>query len=218
MSKSAGRKIRDKWRQKEWYDIYTPSYFGELNVASIPCADPEKLIGRVVENTLYDITNDFSHQSIKLHFLVINVVGIKASTILKGHEYSADYLRSLVRRGTTRIDCIYDVTTKDGFTTRISMVAFTRNRIKASQQVAIRALMRDAIMEKAKNLNYDQLCHEMVLGSAAKAGVGSDVYNLAKKITQLRHVGLRKSKLLSFPAHVMAKIEGEVKEAAPQAS
>ncbi|MCK5616018.1 30S ribosomal protein S3ae [Candidatus Pacearchaeota archaeon] len=214
MSKSAGRRIRDKWRLKEWYDVYTPSYFGEKNVANIPCSDPKKLIGRVVENTLYDITGDFNHQSIKLHFLIIKVEGKRASTILKGHEYSADYLRSLVRRGTSRIDSICAVPTKDDFTTRISIVTFTRRRIKASQEVAVRTLMRDAIVKKAKNLNYDQLCHEMILGSAAKAGVGSDIYNMAKKLIQLRHVGIRKSKLLSFPIHVMAKTEMKVKKRA----
>lgn len=218
MSKASRRRVKDKWRLKEWYDIYTPPYFGEMNVSSIPCADPSKLIGRVVENTLYDITGDFSHQSIKLYFLVIKVEGTKASTLLKGHEYSADYLRSLVRRGTGRIDCIYAVTTKDKFTTRISTVAFTRSRIKSSQEHAIRAVMRNAIEEKAKNLNYDQLCHEMILGSAAKAGIGSDIYNLAKKITPLRHVGVRKSKLISFPIKLMSKTEKGVKEAPPKAS
>jgi len=38
------------------------------------------------------------------------------------------------------------------------------------------------------------MCHEMVLGK-----MGSDVYNEAKKVCPLRHVGVRKSKLLSMP-------------------
>jgi small subunit ribosomal protein S3Ae len=218
LSKSSRRKVRDKWRLKEWYDVYTPSYFGELNVATIPCADPSSLIGRVVDNTLYDITNDFSHQNIKLNFLIIRVEGNKGITILKGHEYSADYLRSLVRRGTGRIDQIYAVKTKDGFTSRISTVAFTRNRIKKSQEHAIRAVIRNVIEEKAKNLDYEQLCHEMILGSAAKAGIGSEIYNLAKKITPLRHVGIRKSKLISFPAKLMERPEEGTKEAPKQTS
>jgi len=52
MSK-ATKKVRDKWRAKEWYSVFTPSYFGEMSVASIPVEDPKKLIGRVVETTLY---------------------------------------------------------------------------------------------------------------------------------------------------------------------
>jgi ribosomal protein S3AE len=46
----------------------------------------------------------------------------------------------------------------------------------------------------------------MVLGSVAKAGIGSDIYNLAKKISPLRHVGVRKSKLLSLPEGVASKV------------
>lgn len=199
MSKTA-KKVRDKWRAKEWYDVYAPSYFGEKKVASIPCSDPTRLIGRVVETTLYDITNDFSHQSQKLYFLVANVKGTRAETILKGHEYSADYLRSLVRRGSTRIDAIFNVTSRDQYVTRASVVAFTRDRVNANQQHLIRSVMRKTIEEKGATLAYDQLCHEMVLGI-----FGSEIYNLAKKIAPLRHVGVRKSKLLVIPEGVMAK-------------
>ena len=205
MSKAKGtKKVRDKWRAKEWYDVYAPTYFGEKKVASIPCSDPAKVIGRVVETTLYDITNDFSHQSQKLYFLAANVKGARADTILKGHEYSADYLRSLVRRGSTRIDAIFNVTSKDQYVTRASVVAFTRDRVNANQQHLIRSMMRKTVEEKGSTLSYDQLCHEMVLGI-----FGSEIYNLAKKVSPLRHVGVRKSKLLVIPEGVMAK-PGEI--------
>lgn len=185
---------------KEWYEVYTPSYFGELVVATIPCEDPSKLVGRVVETTLYEITNDFSHQSIKLYFLLVDVKGTRAETILKSHEYSTDYLRSLVRRGSTRIDGIFRVASKDGYVTRASIVAFTRDRINASQEHGIRQIMRSIVEERAASLAYDQLCHEIVLGK-----LGSDVYNLAKKVAPLRHVGVRKTKLLALPEGVLRK-------------
>ena len=198
MSK-ATRKVRDKWRLKEWYDVYSPSYFGEMVVASIPCEDPGAVIGRVVETTLYDITNDFAHQSIKLYFLVVNTKEHRAETILKSHEYATDYLRSLVRRGSTRMDGIFNATTKDQFSTRISVVAFTRDRINHSQEHGIRQMMRQVVEEKAASLSYEQLTHEAVLGK-----LGSDIYNMAKKIAPLRHVGVRKSRLVSIPSGVIA--------------
>ena len=198
MSKAA-RKVRDKWRTKEWYEVYSPPYFGEAVVANIPVDDPTKLLGRVVETTLYDITGDFSHQSTKLYFLISSVKGRRADTILKSHEYSADYLRSLVRRGSTRVDGIFSVRSIDGYLTRPSVVAFTRDRVKESQQHAMRKIMRDSVEERSKALNYDELSHEMVLGK-----LGSDIYNLAKKIAPLRHVGVRKSKLLALPEGVMS--------------
>lgn len=211
MSK-ATRKVRDKWRLKEWYDVYSPSYFGENLVASIPCEIPAAIIGRVVETTLYDITNDFAHQSIKLYFLVVNAQDHRATTILKSHEYATDYLRSLVRRGSTRMDGIFTATTRDQYSSRISIVAFTRDRIKASQEHGVRQIMRQIVEDKATNLNYDQLAQETVLGK-----LGSDIYNLAKKIAPLRHVGVRKSRLVSIPAGVIATA-AQVTEQAKAAS
>ena len=193
MSK-ATKKVRDKWRSKEWYSVYTPSYFGEQMVATIPSEEPKKLIGRVVETTLYDITGDFSHQSTKLYFLIVSITGDRAETILKSHEYSTDYLRSLVRRGSTRIDGIFTANVIDKYLTRVYAVAFSHARIQGSQEHGIRNVMGKIVAEKASKLNYSQLCHEMVLGK-----MGSDVYNEAKKVCPLRHVGIRKSKLLSLP-------------------
>jgi len=185
---------------KEWYDVYSPPYFGERIVAGIPCESPAAILGRVVETTLYDITDDFAHQSIKLYFLIVNTKEHRAETILKSHEYATDYLRSLVRRGSTRMDGIFNATTKDQFSTRISIVAFTRDRINHSQEHGVRKLMSQIVEEKASSLTYEQLSQEIVLGK-----LGSDIYNLAKKIAPLRHVGVRKSKVISIPLGIVAK-------------
>jgi small subunit ribosomal protein S3Ae len=55
--------------------------------------------------------------------------------------------------------------------------------------------MERIINEKASALTLDQFVQEMVLGKIA-----SDVYNEAKKVAPLRHVGIRKSKLVTQPA------------------
>jgi len=191
----SSRRVRDKWRSKEWYTIVSPEYFGGVELGSIPADDPSKLMGRTVEVTLYDITGDFSHQHLKLNFQVNKVDGKRAMTIFKGHEYSRDYLRSLVRRRTSYVDGIFNVTTKDGYKLRVAACGFTLTRIKTSQQRAIRKIMKEIIEKRASELNFHQFVHEIVLGKIA-----SDIYNEAKKIAPLRHVGIRKSKLLAVPA------------------
>ncbi len=192
MSKSG--RVKDKWRSKKWYTIVAPDYFGSVEIGSIPADESESLIGRTVESTLYDITEDFAHQYLKMYFQIIGVDGKRALTIFKAHEYSRDYLRSLVRRRTTRIDAIVTVTTKDGYKLRISACAFTLTRIRTSQEKEIRKIMKKITEEKASALTFNQIVQEIVLGKIA-----SDIYNEAKKIAPLRHVGLRKSKLISRP-------------------
>lgn len=175
----------------------TPNYFGNVELGAIPADDPKKLFGRVLDATLYDITNDFAHQYLKMYFQVTEVDDKTAKTVFKGHEYSRDYLRSLVRRRTTRIDAVLNVTTKDNYKLRVAVSAFTLNRIKTSQEVAIRSIMRRIVGEKAAVLTFDQFAQEVVLGKIA-----SDIYNEAKKVAPMRHVGIRKSKLTSQPAEI----------------
>jgi len=194
VSKRRGR-TKDKWRDKKWYKVLSPPYFGGVELGAVPADDPSKLVGRIVDGTLYDITNDFAHQYLKLYFRVEEVEGKTARTVFKGHEYSRDFLRSLVRRRTTRVDGIFNVTTKDSYGLTLSVSVFTLSRIKTSQEQEIRTIMRKIIKEKASVLTFDQFVQELVLGKIA-----SDIYNEAKKISPLRHVGVRKSKLTVQPA------------------
>ena len=185
------KRVKDKWRNKDWYSILSPSYFSGSELGSVPANDSSKLIGRVVDATLYDLTNDFAHQYLKMFFQVSEVEGKNARTIFRGHEYSRDYLRSLVRRRTTRVDIIDNIMTKDGYEMRLAVSAFTLARIRTTQEHAIRAIMKKIIKRKAKELTFDQYVQEMVLGKIA-----SDIYNEAKKVTPIRHLGIRKSKLV----------------------
>lgn len=197
---SKTKRVRDKWRGKAWYMVLSPPYFGSVELGSVPAEEPDKLVGRVVDSTLYDITNDFAHQYLKMRFQIAEVEGKNAKTMFKGHEYSRDYLRSLVRRRTTKVDGLFGVTTKDGFTLRVAVSAFTLSRIKTSQERVVRGIMNRIIKEKASALTMDQFAQEMVLGKIA-----SDIYNEAKKIAPLRHVGVRGSKVVTQLPQLQAK-------------
>jgi small subunit ribosomal protein S3Ae len=201
---SKTKHVRDKWRGKGWYMVIAPSFFGNVELGSIPAQEPEQLIGRVVEATLYDITSDFSHHYLKMFFQVNEIDGKTAKTLFKGHEYSRDYLRSLVRRRTTKVDALINLTTKDGFKLRIAVSALTLSRIKTSQEKIIRKIMEKIVHEKANALSLDQFVQEMVLGKIA-----SDIYNQAKEVAPLRHVGIRKSKLIAQPQAPIQEAQAE---------
>jgi small subunit ribosomal protein S3Ae len=183
---SKAKHVRDKWRSKSWYNVVAPSFFGNVDLGAVPAESTDQLIGRVVEATLYDITGDFSHHYLKMFFQISAMDGKTAKTLFKGHEYSRDFLRSLVRRRTT----------KDAFKLRIAVSVLTLSRIKTSQEKIIRNVMIKIIKEKATALTMDQFVQEMVLGKIA-----SDIYNESKQVAPLRHVGIRKSKLIAAPAN-----------------
>jgi small subunit ribosomal protein S3Ae len=188
-------KVRDKWKLKSWVTVHASPSFGDAPVARIPLTDVEKPGGRVVETTLYDILKqDPQHYNYKLFFQVDKVEGENARSIFKGHEYSREFLRSLIRRGSSMSDFIKEYKTKDGYRVRVYCTALSQGKMNSSKKHDLRLIMDRVIGERAASLTYDQFAQEMVLQKVA-----SDVYNEAKRVTHLRHVGIRKSKLVARP-------------------
>ncbi|MHA1238520.1 MAG: 30S ribosomal protein S3ae [Candidatus Odinarchaeia archaeon] len=203
-----GASAKDTWKLKKWYTVLAPSYFGNAEIGETPASDPSLLVGRILETTLYDITGDISKAHVKLFFQITEVKGNTAYTIFKGHDFTRDYLRSLVRRGSSRIDGRFSIETKDGYRLIVSTIAFTNSRAKTSQEHLIRKIMEKIVLNKAKELNFSQFVHECVLGK-----IGSEIYNEAKKIIPLRKCDVRKSKLVKIPAVTEVEKVEEVAEA-----
>jgi len=188
------KKVKDKWRGKQWLEVVTPQIFGSTSIAHVPATDPEKALGGVLETTLFDLVKQDPQQyTIKLYFQIVKIEDDRALTILKGQEYSRDYLRSLIRRGSSMADLVDDYTTIDGFKVRIYVVALTRYRINSSKKHSIREIAHNILSEKVSNMTYEQLAQEVISGKIA-----SEIYDEAKKITLIRHLGIRKIKLLSI--------------------
>ena len=190
------QKTKDKWRLKKWLIVKAPLPFGGDSVAYIPVTSNDKAIGRVVGTTLFDILKqDPQHYSINLYFQIESVEGDIAHTIMKGHEYSREYLRSMVRRGSSSIRLIKNFTTRDQAVVQAQMIVFTVGQLNTSRKHAIRSITDEVVKRKATELTYNQFAQEAVIGKIA-----SDVYNAAKKISRLRHVGVSKTKLIKKPS------------------
>lgn len=185
--------IKDKWKMKQWYAVVTPEIFGGVTIATTPSDKPWKLLGRVFETTLFDITGDFSHVHIHLKFQAYDIKGDTIYTRFKGHELARDYMKSIIRRKSSKVTSIVNVFTKDGYGLRITGVALTAFRCKASQKYLIRKLIRDTITSFVGEKNLDEVIQAMVFGSLAL-----EIYQKAKKVYPLRKVEIYKSKLHSI--------------------
>ncbi len=186
--------VRDKWKLKKWYTVIAPPVFNNAVLGTTPADDPLKLIGRVMEVTLYDLTGDFTQVHVHLFFQIIKVEEDKAYTRFKGHELARDYMKSLIRRRSSKIQGIFNVQTKDGYGLRITAVALTAYRCKTSQKRAIRKIMQNIIVKRAAEMTFDELIQAMLFGDLAQ-----EIFQEAKKIYPLRKVEIYKSKLLTIP-------------------
>ena len=192
--KKPGR-VRDKWRDKQWVVVNSPPAFGSGPLNYVPITATETTKGRVIENTMYDILKqDPTQHQTKVFVQIDSVHEGTANTIFKGHEYAKEFLRSLVRRGSSMINLTHDYTTSDGYTFRVVMIAFSQKRINSSKRHEIRLLAHNLLSSKIPQLTIDQFVQEATMGK-----MGADLLSETKKVASLRHIGIRKTKLISTP-------------------
>ncbi len=191
--KKVQRKV-DGWKSKEWYNIEAPVYLNRASVGNTIAGDPSLLIGRNVETTVGELTNDMTKNNTKVILRINNVVGDTATTDLIGHELTTDYVRSIVKRQTSRIDANIDVKTKDGYTIRVKPTCFTIKRARSSQIKAIREMMVGIVKKHASDSDFETFMQEAILGRLSAA-----IYRQAKFIYPLRRVEIRKTQVEAAP-------------------
>lgn len=194
MAKARTRRARDTWKEKKWYKINTPKGFDEKYIGETPAKSPESLIGRRVEATMRELSGEFNKQYVKLKFEISGVAGDTAITKFISHEVTSDYIRSMIRRGTTRIDTPVSVETKEGYYLRVHILAITVRRSKSSQEKFMRETIEKLITEIAEDRTLEQFIELVVTGRLA-----SEVYHKAKKIYPLKRVETISTKVLEEP-------------------
>jgi small subunit ribosomal protein S3Ae len=185
-------RVKDKWREKKWVTVIAPDSFNSVPVAYIPITDEENAVGRVIEVTLFDILKgDPSQHQYKIFFQISSIQDDKAKTIFKKYEYAKEFLRSLVRRGSSKIDFFIDIKTKDGYVFRLKILALTHRQLNTSRQHALRLIAKDVIEKTIPQMTIDQFVQAACYGK-----INSDIMAAAKKVIRIRHVGLEKVKLI----------------------
>jgi small subunit ribosomal protein S3Ae len=198
--KLKGKKV--SFKDKHWYEILTPKIFDFKSIGEVNGLEGT-IIGRTLETLLFDFTNKYSDISLKLKFRVveINEEARKGSTVFIGHQYTNDFIRSLIGRGSSKIQIILNLTTKDGYVFRLTTICTTLKRARNSQIVLIRKIIREILQEFARSLN-----HEKFIAGIIFAEFQNQIQRVAKTIYPLSNCVVVKSKLISIPP------EGEDKE------
>ncbi|MGF7117891.1 30S ribosomal protein S3ae [Methanobacterium oryzae] len=194
MAKARRRRVRDTWKEKKWYTIMTPTEFGDAEIGTTPARDPDMLVKRTVESSMRELTGDFSKQYVKLYFQINNVAGDTANTKFVGHHVTTDYVRSMIRRGTSRIDTITDIDTQDGYKVNVHILAITVKRAKSSQQKFIRETMDRLVREAVEGKTFREIVEAVISGKMA-----SSIYHETKKIYPLKRVEIIKTQVVEEP-------------------
>ncbi|PSQ17911.1 30S ribosomal protein S3ae [Halobacteriales archaeon QS_8_69_26] len=199
------RSVSRQKQEKRWYTVFAPEQFDRAELGETPADEPEKVIDRTVETTLGDIRDDASENNTKLTFRISDVGSDAAYTDFEKHELTRDYVRSLVRRGASKIEAYVTVLTTDDYRVQIQPVAFTTKKADRSQEEAIRRIMIDLVEEAGTERTFEELIDSVVEGRLSSA-----IYGEAKEVYPLRRVEVVKATLDASPEEVAAEEETAV--------
>src|SRR6056297_1013004 len=194
------RSVSRQKRGKRWYTILAPEQFDREELGTTFADEPEKVEGRTIDVTLGEITGDAGANNTKLTFKITEVASDTAYTEFIKHELTRDYLRSLVRRGASKIDANITVLTTDDYRVQVQPVAFTTKKADHSQERAIRRTMIDIVEEAGKDRTFEDLIDSVVEGRLSSA-----IYGEAKTIYPLRRVEIQKATMEARPEEVAAE-------------
>ncbi|MCQ8893598.1 MAG: 30S ribosomal protein S3ae [Methanolinea sp.] len=187
--KQAGRRV-EGWKAKSWYKVYAPEVLGKTYIGDTIANDPESVVGRIMQTTLGEIINDYARQNVKMKFRIANVAGDSAYTEFVGHELTRDYLRSMIKRRTSRIDCHVPITTKDGKRVDLTVTCFTLTRANLSQEHEIRKLIGELVAKMGAEADMNGIISGIVNGDFSR-----EAFKAVKPIFPVRRVEVIKSKL-----------------------
>ena len=199
------RSVSKQKQEKRWYTVMAPEMFDRAELGETPADEPEQVYDRTIETTLGELQNDPSENNTKLTFQITDVGSDTAYTDFIKHELTRDYLRSLTRRGTSKVDAFVTVLTTDDYRVQVQPVAYTTKSADHSQERAVRKTMVDLVEEAAAERTFEGLIDSIVEGRLSSA-----IYNEAKTIYPLRRVEIQKTRLEAQPEEVAAEEEATV--------
>jgi hypothetical protein len=112
----------------------------------------------------------------------------------------------MVRRRKSKIDGVYDVTTRDGAILRVKPFATTEKRIQNSQKKIVREAMKKTIFDEAGASTMSEFVKNIIDGK-----IGSEIYKNCKKLYPVKRIEIYKSEVVSQPT-IMIKDEKPKKE------
>jgi len=191
------RSVSRQRQEKRWYTVLAPEQFDRAELGETPADEPEQVYDRTIETTLGELRGDAGENNTKLTFRIADVGSDTAYTEFVQHELTRDYLRSLVRRGSSKVASYVTVLTTDDYRVQVQPVAFTTKKADHSQERAVRQLMTEMVEEAAAEHTFADL-----IGSVVEGRLSSAIYDQAKTIYPLRRVEIQKTTLEARPSEV----------------
>lgn len=179
-------------KQKEWFKIIAPKYFGEKEIGKSLAADPNSLIGKRLTLSAIELTDNFSKYYLKITFKVNQINGQNAFTDFDKSECMRDYISRMVLRRVRRIDTVQDLTTKDGRKIRVKGLVIIGRRIKSSIQTKVSNKVKDILKANVEGSTLEGFVKQMISDD-----IKNQILEEVRSTYPLRNFEIRKAEVIS---------------------
>ena len=180
-----------KLKGKQWFTILTPKYFGEREIGKTISATSEALVGKTVNISAVEVTNDINKYYLKLKFKINSVNSDKAFTQFYGSECLQDYISRMVLHRIRRIDSIQDLTTSDKIKIRVKGLTIVSKRVKSSIAVKIREFVSAVVKKQVEESTLEELLQN-ILSNELK----NKILKEGRRIYPIRNFEVRKTEVI----------------------
>lgn len=206
--RSTAAKARErKWKGKKWYRIHVPKWLGNVVVGETPASEPELVIGRTVEVSLFELTGDPVRYYLTLLFKINKVEGHEAYTVYHGHYCTRDFIARIVQKRTSRIDTNEVFEFKDG-KVRVKTITITEGRVHYRVKKSIRKSINAFLAEYVKDKKIEKFVQDMISGKLQQ-----EILKVIKKVYPIRVFEFHKTHVLEIREGEESNVKAVVKSA-----
>lgn len=180
-----------KLKGKQWFTILAPKYFDEREIGKTISTSPESLVGKTINVSAVELTNDINKYYIKLKFKISSVNGDKAFTQFYGSECLQDYISRMVLHRIRRIDSIQDLVTTDKVKIRVKGLTIVSKKMKSSIAGKIRQFVSNLIKKQVEESTLEEFLRKML-----SSEIKNKVLREGRTIYPIRNFEVRKTEII----------------------
>lgn len=186
-----------KKKKKVWISLMAPRLFNHTELGETLAANAEETIGRKISMGLGVIIKQPRRNVVSVVFIVDSAKEGRGYCSVSSFMLSNAHIKRVVRKGKTRIDESFSLTTKDGVGMRVKPLMITANIVSGGIESKMRKDVKSFLTEYIGDLTYE---------GVLEAYLSQDMQNKSKEI-------LRKIYPLSFfDIKELKKVEKKTRE------
>lgn len=196
-----------KLKKKQWYQLIAPKQFDNVVLGETLVYEPGAMLGKTLNHSLMNLTNDNKKQNIHIHFKVVEIDGDKAKTNITGYEIAPSSVKRYVRRISKKIDISFNCETSDNVFLRVKPLIVTKADVKGSVVSKLIESAAAFLTKSIKKISYEEFISELIshkIQDATKSGLNK-IYPL--KVCEIRYAGIE---LREKPQEVKAEVKSPV--------